>query len=145
VAAYLPWLIHLAGVGQIALALGSLAIPRVLHWREETARLRPLTRQVFWTYAGYIWLTNLSFGILSAARPHWLLDGSPLAAATSGFIAVYWGARLALQFFYFDRRDAPQGVFFIFAEAVLVLLFAFFTGVYGWAVLANLSKELISA
>lgn len=52
---YLPSLVFAAGVGQLVLIVASLAIPRVLHWKEDTARLRPLTRQVFWTYALYIW------------------------------------------------------------------------------------------
>ena len=36
--------------------------------------LRPLLRQVFWTYAAYIWFTNLCFGLVSALAPHWLLE-----------------------------------------------------------------------
>ena len=74
-------LVFLAGVGQIVLALASTAIPRVLRFREETAKLRPLLREMFWTYAGYILCINFSFGLLSALRPAWILDGSPLAAA----------------------------------------------------------------
>jgi len=61
----LPRLVLLAGLGQLALVLASLAIPSVLNWREDTAKLRPLTRQVFWTYALYIWSINLAFGLLS--------------------------------------------------------------------------------
>ena len=68
----LSWLIFFAGLGQLALVAGSLAIPRVLHWREETAKLNPLTHHVFWTYAAYIWTTNLSFGLLSVSAPSWL-------------------------------------------------------------------------
>jgi hypothetical protein len=131
-------LVLLAGVGQIALALASLAIPRVLRFEEETAKLRPLLRQMFWTYAGYILCTNLSFGLLSALAPAWLLDGSPLAAAVTGFIAVYWGARVVLQFAWFDRSDAPPGAHVRLAEAALVLLFVFLTCVYGLALAANL-------
>ena len=61
----LPTLVLLAAIGQLVLIVASLAIPRVLGWRAETAKLRPLTRQVFWTYAAYIWATNLSFGLVS--------------------------------------------------------------------------------
>lgn len=131
-------LVLLAGVGQIVLALASLAIPRVLRFEEETAKLRPLLRQMFWTYAGYILCTNLSFGLLSALAPASLLDGSPLAAAVTGFIAVYWGARVVLQFAWFDRSDAPPGAHVRLAEAALVLLFVFLTCVYGLALAANL-------
>ena len=47
-------LLMLAGVGQLVLAAGSLAIPRVLRWSDDLSRVRPLIRQIFWTYAGYI-------------------------------------------------------------------------------------------
>jgi hypothetical protein len=123
----------LAGLGQLVLALGSLAVPRVLGWREDTARLRPLTSQVFWTYAGYIWTTNVCFGVVSLAAPGWLLDGSPLARAVAGYITAYWAARLAVQFFYFDRSEAPAGARYRVAEAALVALFVFLVGVYGYA------------
>jgi hypothetical protein len=127
-----------AGVSQIVLIVASLAIPRVLRWREETAKLRPLTRQVFWTYAGYIWATNLCFGLVSTFLPAALLDGSPLAAAVTAFIAFYWGARLVIQFTYFDRSDVPHGWHVRLAEAGLVALFLFLALVYGTATFVNI-------
>ncbi len=131
-------LVITAGVGQLLLVLGSLAIPRLLRWGDETAKLRPLTRQVFWTYAAYIWATNLGFGLLSSLAPGWLLDQSPLALVVTAFMAAYWGGRLAIQFLYFDRTDAPAGPSFRLAEAALVSLFLFLTTVYGTAVVVNL-------
>lgn len=133
----LPKLILVAGIGQIALIIASLAIPRVLEWREETAKLRPLTRQVFWTYAIYIWCTNLAFGVVSL-RPDWLLDDQPLAACVTGFIAAYWTGRVLIQFFYFDRSDAPQGRHVKLAEIVLIALFSYLSLVYALATLVNL-------
>lgn len=135
--AQLPTLVLIAGVGQLVLIVASLAIPRVLRWHEDTAKLRPLTRQVFWTYAIYIWATNLSFGLLSL-RPEWLLDRSPLAACVTGFITAYWIGRVLIQFFYFDRSDAPSGFHVRLAEAALVALFVFLSFVYGSALLLNL-------
>jgi len=126
-------LVALAGVGQLGLAAASLAIPIVLRWREDTAHLSTLTRQVFWTYAVYIWATNVAFGLLSLLAASALLDGSPLARAVSGFIAAYWGGRLIVQFAYFDRRAVPPGLHLRVAEGVLVLLFAYLTVVYGAA------------
>jgi hypothetical protein len=125
-------LVVLAGLGQLALALASLAIPRVLRWREDTAKLRPLTRQVFWTYAAYIWCTNVSFGVVSTLAPERLLDRSPLARMVSGFIALYWGGRVLVQFFWFDRSDAPPGVHVKVAEVALVALFVALAALYGW-------------
>jgi hypothetical protein len=128
-----PWasLIVSAGIGQLSLVAASLAIPYALRWPEDLAKVRPLTRQVFWTYAAYIWCTNLAFGLISAFAPHWLLDRSPLAGAVSTYIAIYWGARLVVQFTYFDRSDAPKGSLFVVGEAALVGLFLVLTLVYG--------------
>ncbi|MFL5245612.1 MAG: hypothetical protein ACJ8FY_26245 [Gemmataceae bacterium] len=141
IASSLPILIRLAGIGQLVLIVASLAIPRVLGWKEETAKLRPLTRQVFWTYAGYIWAINLAFGLLSALAPSWLLDHSGLAAAATSFIGVYWIARLVIQFTYFDRHDvkgrAPPA-FLIGGEAALVGLFSVLSLIYTLAALWNL-------
>ena len=126
-------LLILAGLGQLGLALGSLTLPRILRWSEDTAHLRPLTRQVFWTYAAYIWATNVCFGLLSTFEPGWLLDRSPLARAVAGYITAYWGARLLIQFFCFHRSGAPPGAAYKIAEASLVTLFVFLTVVYGFA------------
>lgn len=126
-------LVILAGVCQLALALASLAIPRVLRWSDETAKLRPLTRQVFWTYAAYIWATNVSFGLISTLAPRSLLDRSTLARAVCGFIALYWAARLLIQLFWFDRKDAPSGAIFKAAEIALTASFAFLAVVYACA------------
>ncbi len=135
----LNFLLFWAGVGQLILVIGSLAIPKVLNWSADTAKLRPLTRQVFWTYAGYIWATNLSFAIISIASPQSLANGSTLALAVSIYITVYWLARVIIQFTYFDRSDAPEGKFFVVAEFLLVALFVSLTAIYGWAVYVNLT------
>ena len=128
----------LAGVGQLALAAGSLAIPRILGWKEDTQKLKPLTRQVFWTYAGYIWTTNVCFGLVSTLGAGYLLDGSPLAAAVCLYIAIYWGARLIIQYTYFDRSGAPQGRLIKLGEVALVSLFAYLLLVYGFIALRGL-------
>ena len=131
--------IFYAGLGQLILVVGSLAIPKTLGWREETSKLRPLTRQVFWTYAAYIWATNLSFALVSMLSPASLTDRSFLSTAVTLYIFVYWLARVIIQFTWFDRSDAPPQPIFKFAEALLVALFLSLTGVYGWALLTNMT------
>lgn len=125
-------LVFLAGLGHLGLVCASTMIPRLLHWHEEVAKLRPLTRNVVTTYAFYILGTNLAFGLLSTLRPEWLLNGSGLARAVAGFISLYWGVRLILQFTYYDRKDAPPGLAFRIAEGALATLFLFWTCVYGY-------------
>lgn len=138
----LKMLVFLAGLGQLGLVAGSLFIPHILRWSEDVARLRTLTRQVFWTYAAYIWSTNLFFGIVSVAIPADLVSGGNVSAALTLFIAIYWAARVGIQFFYFDRSDAPGGIVLVAAEWLLVALFIALTVVYGYAAWINLGGGL---
>lgn len=122
----------LAGLAQLAIASSSVFIPRLLGWREETMRLRPLTRQVFWTYASYILGLHIAFGALSLLAPHSLIDGSTLARAVCAFLAVYWGTRLILQFAVFDRSVAVRPLFRV-AEVAYVSAFGYLAIVYSTA------------
>jgi len=124
--------ILLAGFTQLAIAFSSLLIPRILGWREETARLRPLTRQVFWTYAVYIWATNVAFGLVSVLAPGSLLDGSLLARSVAGFIALYWLGRVVVQFVVYDRSVAVKPLF-RFAETAYLVAFAYLGVAYAIA------------
>jgi hypothetical protein len=129
--------VQLAGIGQLVLAAASTTFPFILGSQAELAKLRPLFRRLYWIYAAYILGCNTSFGLLSTLRPQWLLDASPLAGAVTGFISMYWGARLLLQFLGFDRNDMPVGPRYRLAEAALTLLFVYLTTVYVGAFVAN--------
>lgn len=122
----------LAGIAQLAVASTSVLIPKLLGWREETRLLRPLTRQVFWTYSMYILCINTCFGLLSLLGSHLLMDGSPLARIVCAFIGAYWTARVILQFAIYDRSVTVRPLF-RFAEAAYVCAFAYVAVVF-WTV-----------
>jgi hypothetical protein len=122
-------LLIFVGVGQIALAFASLVLPRVLKWREDTARLQPLTRRVFWVYAAYILATNLFLGGVTTFAPGLLLDRSPLARVVAGYAALYWAMRLVIQLAWF-RGVAPKGVWYALADWAVTLAFALWAGSY---------------
>ena len=126
-------LIFVAGLAQIALALGSFPIPKILNWKPELAKVNVLIKQMFYTYAAYILVINLCFGLLSVFYGDELVDGSALARLVNGFIAFYWLSRIGVQFLYFDRNSFPSGKWNKLGEMVLVLLFTFLTALYSWA------------
>ena len=130
-------LIRFAGIGQITLVFGSLAIPKILNWKGELAKVQPLIRQIFWTYAAYILGTNLCFGLLSAFDPNDLVNGSTLAICVTGFITVYWISRVLIQFFGFGRENFPKGKWNRVGEVVLVALFIFLSVTYCLAFYIN--------
>lgn len=119
-----------AGCALLAISAASLGVPRVLRWREELARLGPLNRQIFITYSGYILATNLAQALLSLLRPEWLVGGGPLAGAVCAYIALYWGARVLIQLFYYDRSAAPRGPLYEAAHWGFTALFSLLTAVF---------------
>lgn len=129
--------VYFAGLAQIALVLGSLAIPKVLNWKMELKKVQTLIKQMFWTYAAYILVINLSFGLLSVFAYQDLTNGSLLASVICGFIAIYWLSRLLIQFFYFDRKDFPSGRWNKLAEVILVAMFLYLSIIYTMAFYYN--------
>ncbi|MEP6614241.1 MAG: hypothetical protein ABJA76_20200 [Mucilaginibacter sp.] len=130
-------LISLAGLAQITLVIGSPFIPKALGWKGELAKVQPLIKQMFWTYAAYILVINLCFGLLSIFDYKELTNGSNLATIINGFIAVYWISRVLIQFFYFDRSNFPVGKWNKLAEVILILLFISLSAVYSLAFYIN--------
>ena len=129
--------ILLAGIAQIALALGSITIPQILNWKDKLASTNTLIRQIFWVYACYILVINLSFGLLSVFNYKELVSGSRLGTVITGFIALYWISRMLIQFLYFDRSNFPKEKWNQFGEIVLVSTFAFLCITYAWAFTFN--------
>jgi ABC-type enterochelin transport system permease subunit len=131
-------IVCIAGLAQIALAFGSLAIPQILKWRPELAKVHPLIKQMFWTYAAYIFVINLCFGILSVFAFRDITNNSKLAAIITGFIALYWISRVSIQFLYFDRANFPTGKWHKLGEVLLVTVFVFLSITYSWAFYLNI-------
>ena len=129
--------LFLAGISQIILVFGSLAIPKVLNWKGELKKVQTLIKQMFWIYAAYILVINLCFGLLSVFAFTELTDKSLLAKVITGFIAVYWISRVLIQFLYFDRESFPAGILNRIAEVMLVTLFVVLSAVYSWAFYVN--------
>jgi hypothetical protein len=123
-------LLVVGGVGQILLALASLAVPRVLGWREELRRVTPFTRQVFWTYGAYVLGAHVAFGLLTLLHAEWFVRGEGPARAVAAFLAAWWGARLVLALVGRERSDLPRGPSVRAAHGVLVLAFASLATLY---------------
>jgi hypothetical protein len=96
--------IRLGGCVHFCILIASAMVPRVLDWRTQLAPLHPFLRRLFWVYGVFIVMTITGMGAVSVAFAHDLANGSALARAVCGFIAVFWLARLTVQFFVFDAR-----------------------------------------
>ncbi len=131
----LELLILIAGLLHFGVLIASALVPQVLDWRGELNRVSPLTRQLVWTHGAFIVLTIIGFGVLSITNASALAAGDPLARAVSGFIAIFWGLRLALQYTWFDARAYLTTPLLKGGYHGLTLLFTYFTAVFAYAAL----------
>ena len=109
--------------------IASALTPRLLDWRTNLAALHPFLRRLFWVYGVFIVLVIISFGTLTLIRADELASATPLARSVCAMIALFWLARLGVQFFVFDarpflttafRRVGYHGLTFLFSALVFI-------------------------
>lgn len=129
----LRWLIVAGGVLHFGILAASALTPRVLDWRRSLQTLDPLLRRLVWVHGAFIVLTIIGFGLLSVVHAEALASGAPLARSASLFVAVFWGARLAVQFFVFDARPHLKTKFLTCGYHALTGVFLYLTAVFALA------------
>ncbi len=134
----LELLIFIAGLLHFGVLIASALVPQVLDWKAELARVSPLTRQLVWTHGIFIVLVIIGFGLLGMSCSAPLASGDPLARAVCAFIAIFWGARVSLQYTWLDARTHLTRTYLKLGYHGLTLLFAYFTGVFGYAALRSI-------
>jgi hypothetical protein len=123
------------GLLHFVILLASALTPRVLDWRGNLATLDPFLRRLFWVYGGFIVLTIVSFGTLTLLNADELASGGKLPHTICAIIAIFWLARLAVQFFVFDPRPFLTTAFLRLGYHGLTLLFSALVFIYGSAAL----------
>lgn len=102
---YVELILRGCGLVHFSILIASAMVPRVLDWKTHLAPLHPFLRRLFWVYGVFIVMTITGFGAISLGCAPELAAGSPLARAFCGFVAFFWLARLAVQFFVFDASE----------------------------------------
>lgn len=126
-------LIVISGVLHFGTLLASAAVPQVLDWRRELGKLDRLSRQLIWVHGLFIVLVIIGFGTLTFFWPAELASHTPLARAVCGFIALFWGARLGIQFFVFDAKPYLKNWLVRIGYNGLTMVFIYQTAVMSWA------------
>ena len=127
-------LLFAAGVAQLGILVASALVPFRLDWRTELRSLSRLHRQMYWVYGGYVVMAIVAFALLSILNARELAGGSGLARGLCGYIAIFWGIRVALQGV-FDVKEHLTAWWLKAGYFALTVLFAGFTIVYAWAAL----------
>jgi hypothetical protein len=128
-------LLLFGGILHFVILIASALTPRVLDWRANLAALHPFLRRLFWVYGSFIVLVIVSFGTLTLVNADELVSGAPLSRWVCGIIAIFWLARLAVQFFVFDAKPFLTTTFLRLGYHGLTLLFFALVFIYGAAAL----------
>jgi len=131
---YLSLALWVGAAGHFLVLAASFQVPDELEWRDDLESLKPLNRKLMWTYGGFIVLTIVSFGALTAVFHSEFVAGNPVALGVSAMVAVFWTARIVVDFFYFSHDDWPSGTKYIVGHTMLTSLFALLVVIYGGTV-----------
>jgi hypothetical protein len=133
----LATLIRIGGLLHFGILIASALVPQVLDWRAELRKLQPLSRQLVWVHGVFIVLTIIALGAIATFNAPILAAGGLLASSVCAFIAIFWLARLSLQFFLFYAsayltnpliKLGYHGLTFVFAYLAIVFTWAAFKG-----------------
>ena len=123
----LALLILIGGVLHFGILLASALTPAVLDWKRELAKLDALSRQLVWVHGAFIVLVIVGFGLLSVIMPGELAAGTLLSRGICLFIALFWAARLAVQFFVFDAKPHLRNALLKIGYSGLTAVFVYHT------------------
>lgn len=123
-------LLYLAAVCQLGILIAGALVPRVLDWRNSLADLHPFIRRLFWVYGCFIVLTVVGFALLTFANAEAMAAGNPVGRSLCLFIAIFWAARLFVQFAIFDPRPFLTNWFYKIGYHTLTVVFVLLVAIY---------------
>ena len=130
-----PSFIHVAGALHLVVASANLFAFAKFRYLDHLRNVPLVLRQVFLVQNAYIMLVQVGFALMCFFFADDLTSGMGLGRAMAGFLAVFWGSRVLLQLFYYDRETRRANrffdVLFLLADGYLAAVFAlaaFFTG-----------------
>ncbi len=131
----LELLIFVGGIVHFGILIASGLVPKVLDWKESLGKLDGLSRQLVWVHGLFIVFVIIGFGLLSLLFADELTNGEPLARAVCSLIALFWAARLVIQFFVFDAKPYLKTAFLKLGYNGLTVVFSYLAIVYSLAAL----------
>ena len=123
-----------AGLGHFAILIASFLVPHALDWKKHLAPLPPFLRTLFWVYGAFIVLTIAALGTLTLLHAREMAAGDPVARSLAAFIAIFWSARLGVQFFVFDATEFLTTRWRTLGYHTLTLGFVALVSVYVFAI-----------
>jgi hypothetical protein len=115
------------------LAVINVLVPRRFGWRAELSRVSLLNRQIFEVHAIFLILTLTLLAALLLTSADALLERTRLARALLLGLTLFWGLRMAMQWFYYAPEIWRGHRFNTRMHVLFSALWIYFTGVFGAA------------
>jgi hypothetical protein len=120
--------VWIAGALHLVVASANIFAFRKFRYLEHLQSVPLVLRQVFLVQNAYIMFVQVGLAFLCLFFAEELISGRPMCRAIGGFLALFWGSRVVLQLFYYDRelRRANRffDVLFLLADGYLAVVFA---------------------
>jgi hypothetical protein len=119
--------VWVAGVLHLVVASANVFAFGKFRYLEHLQKVPVVLRQVFLVQNAYVMLVQVGLALLCLFFGRELISGRAMCRAIGGFLALFWGSRVLLQLFYYDRelRRANRvfDVLFILADGYLAVTF----------------------
>lgn len=125
-------LVWLAAAGNFLTMFAGVQVPKRLNWKEQLAMLTPFNRKVFLNYYAFTGGVIAAWALLTIGLHDEILSGQRAAGLVCLVVALFWGARVAVDAFYFKHSDWPAGSELVVGHALLTTLFVCLTASYGY-------------
>lgn len=133
----IEWHIRFVGALMLGIVFIHVFFPRWFRWGEELPRLGPLNRQIFVVHTIFVVLLLVLLGLLLLVHSSSLLAAGGLGRAIFHGMAVFWGVRLLVQLWFYDRSlwRGHSGKTMIHIGVTMLCIY--FTAVFVWAGLST--------
>ncbi len=120
-------LVHFGGFVAGMIVLANFFASRKIGYARNLAKVEPIVREIFSVHCAYIVYVVAGMAAACLFYTDELLNATGLARGFVCFTALFWGARVPVQLFYYDReikrRNPGFHLLFTLAFAYLALLF----------------------
>jgi hypothetical protein len=129
--------LHAGGVVMAALVVANLFVPARFHWREEMSRLSLVNRQIFQVHSVFLVLILGLFSALLLTCAPALVEPTRLSRAVLAGLTIFWGLRMAMQWFFYSPELWRGDRFNTVVHYVFSVIWIYLTSIFAAALWMN--------
>lgn len=132
-ASHFAFLLQFAAALQLAIAVMNLFLVRLLHWKDDLARMPLLLREVFQVHAWFISVTLTIFAVMTWRFAQQMAgQADPACQWLAAGIGCFWAIRAVLQITYYSSSHWRGQPARLLAHVALLMIYGGFAGLYLW-------------